>query len=106
MNFICPKCGCHYEADEPLCPACGYKPKDYTVQPPANVKAEQKRMKNEIGAARYTFIKIFMITLVAIVGLTVLWLVYDGLTEQGLLAKAGFAWFILRLLFPPLFFLL
>lgn len=104
MNFTCPKCDCHYEADESLCPCCGFAIQK--CEPPANVKAEQKRMKNEIGATRYIFIKIFMITLVAIVGLTVLWLVYDGLTERGLLAKVGFAWFILRLLFPPLFFLL
>lgn len=106
MNFTCPKCGCHCEADEPLCPACGYKPKDYTVQPPANVKAEQERMKNEIGGFRYYFIKVFMIIFWAILGLVLLQFVYDSLIKYGYLAEIGFVWFILRLLFPPLFFLL
>lgn len=94
MNFTCPKCGCHYEADEPLCPACNFEVKKYTVQAEPSKQEKKKEFGKGLASAVVAFV---------IVGAFVLLLAFSCGVDVGILGKT-----ILMLLFPfyPLWWLI
>lgn len=94
MNFTCPKCGCHYEADKPCCPACNFEAKKYTVQ--------AKPTKREKGTSVIVCL-IFALEIIIVVSL-VAWgvlSIYFGAKGAALLVLL----FLLCPLALPIFFL-
>lgn len=97
MNFICPKCGCSYESDTPHCPVCGHQPRQYHQE-----QAPQKREKGRFGEGVASAVVACVISAVIVLSI-----VFCGLKENyGYFADISLVWFILRLLFPPLWWLL
>lgn len=116
MNFICPKCGCSYESDTAKCPYCGFAPKKQAAKQTklvcsncgfsyeADTDTDKCPFCESVPEKRPSTAR--CIIEIILIALVFLFIIYAFARGYGCLAGVSFIVFILRLLFPPLFFLL